>query len=761
MNKQIALLLSFVAVGAYAQFAPVNTGVYPNDGTGDPLRTAYQKINTNFSWISNNFLVWFAERSNTLTHATNNLRQVSNTTDNAVANISVVSNSLDVAEATISGHTGDISAVSNKVDAAVSNLSTVSNAVDAVEAQLPTFIVQENDFGTNLTLVLGTNDSVTLKNDGQMLFSAALVAADGNTRFMSRGDGFQLRYIATPTIGFTSGGITIMDGAPYAPRSTLPGTNDIELVRKLELDTELATKQDTLVSGINIKTVNGSTLLGSGNISISGGGSPDTNIFAERAWVTNSALLTVDAYGADPTGVSDSTDAFNRMLATSHLLMGTGTYLLPNGFTVSNGFSVRGVGSRATYIKTTTATNNGITFANVSGVNGVELKGFTVYNTLGGDTNTGVGIYMRMTNGNYSGAAHRVEDVMAAGFQQGIWAESIPQLRIERSGFVANRIGMHLTKADTALIQGILIAGRANNGIGSVTPLLTSTNYCLAMLVDNGTGIPGGTGFHVKVDTFEIGDVDRVLEINGSTPVVFENGNTERIGAVQAPPGGYSFVFVSNSIAPVTIEGWRTDSVPVGLTNSSSFIHIYADINTGPFVRLSRMQRSFVSLTQNWVPIRVTGPGRAATTFVVDDQVVRIAKHSALGSAPDTGVSTNAFSGPINEVRSGGSFEGSWNSGIVTFRDTGGGATPYLDFFTASATRWRMYATSQSFFIRDVVNGDDQIEITPTTVIMPSATVTNLQARTLTLTAATLTTNAGVTNLNLSINGTTYKIRLD
>lgn len=39
-----------------------------------------------------------------------------------------------------------------------------------------------------------------------------------------------------------------------------------------------STKQDTLVSGTNIKTINGETLLGSGNITIQGGGSVDQTI---------------------------------------------------------------------------------------------------------------------------------------------------------------------------------------------------------------------------------------------------------------------------------------------------------------------------------------------------------------------------------------------------------------------------------------------------------------------------------------------------
>lgn len=41
---------------------------------------------------------------------------------------------------------------------------------------------------------------------------------------------------------------------------------------KSEVDTALGSKQPTLVSGTNIKTVNNTSLLGSGNISVGGGG---------------------------------------------------------------------------------------------------------------------------------------------------------------------------------------------------------------------------------------------------------------------------------------------------------------------------------------------------------------------------------------------------------------------------------------------------------------------------------------------------------
>lgn len=45
------------------------------------------------------------------------------------------------------------------------------------------------------------------------------------------------------------------------------GTNEVAIVKDLE------SKQDTLVSGTNIKTINNQSILGSGNITIEGGGS--------------------------------------------------------------------------------------------------------------------------------------------------------------------------------------------------------------------------------------------------------------------------------------------------------------------------------------------------------------------------------------------------------------------------------------------------------------------------------------------------------
>ena len=53
---------------------------------------------------------------------------------------------------------------------------------------------------------------------------------------------------------------------------------------KTKLDgIDITTKQDTLVSGTNIKTVNGISLLGEGNITVSGEGGADLSGYYTKA----------------------------------------------------------------------------------------------------------------------------------------------------------------------------------------------------------------------------------------------------------------------------------------------------------------------------------------------------------------------------------------------------------------------------------------------------------------------------------------------
>lgn len=65
----------------------------------------------------------------------------------------------------------------------------------------------------------------------------------------------------------TSGSYNDLSNKPTIPSKTSQLTNDSNYITS----SELGSKQDTLVSGTNIKTINNQSLLGSGNITISGG----------------------------------------------------------------------------------------------------------------------------------------------------------------------------------------------------------------------------------------------------------------------------------------------------------------------------------------------------------------------------------------------------------------------------------------------------------------------------------------------------------
>ena len=104
--------------------------------------------------------------------------------------------------------------------------------------------------------------------------------------------------------------------------SALNDLNDREnsSERNIEaLNTLVNTKQETLVSGTNIKTINGNSILGSGNLVIEGGGSGgDTNVI--ETVKVNGTPLTPDANKAVdvtvPTALSGLTDDATHRLVT-------------------------------------------------------------------------------------------------------------------------------------------------------------------------------------------------------------------------------------------------------------------------------------------------------------------------------------------------------------------------------------------------------------------------------------------------------------
>ena len=76
-----------------------------------------------------------------------------------------------------------------------------------------------------------------------------------------------------------------------------------------DLTNELASKQDTLVSGTNIKTINNTSLLGSGDISIGGGTATDVQINGTSIVSSNVAnIITESAYNSSSNKIATMSD---------------------------------------------------------------------------------------------------------------------------------------------------------------------------------------------------------------------------------------------------------------------------------------------------------------------------------------------------------------------------------------------------------------------------------------------------------------------
>ena len=92
----------------------------------------------------------------------------------------------------------------------------------------------------------------------------------------------------------------------------------VSISRVQGLQTELDSKQDTLVSGTNIKTINNTSLMGSGNIDIQGGGSSYT--------AGDGIDITNDVISVDGVQTNELTIDTTPIQSSSNLITSGGVY---------------------------------------------------------------------------------------------------------------------------------------------------------------------------------------------------------------------------------------------------------------------------------------------------------------------------------------------------------------------------------------------------------------------------------------------------
>jgi len=192
------ILLLLTATATFGQQLTIGVGTTANDGLGDPVRTAFQKANTNFTAVFLNILTV----SNTVTANTANITTVSNSVGTVAANLTTVSNSVETVAA-------NLTTVSNAVTVNTGNLTTVSNSVETVAANLT---VVSNSLTRKINAQTGTTYAFLIGDAGKLttFSNASSVAVTlGFIGPFADGTVFHAKNIGVGVVTITPTGATI------------------------------------------------------------------------------------------------------------------------------------------------------------------------------------------------------------------------------------------------------------------------------------------------------------------------------------------------------------------------------------------------------------------------------------------------------------------------------------------------------------------------------------------------------------------------
>lgn len=214
--------------------------------------------------------------------------------------------------------------------------------------------------------VMGKTIYTELSKKQDKLVSGTSIKTINNTSILGSGN------ISIPIItvdsAITSGSANaVQSGAVYTANQNLANTVNTyhtELNDKItDLYDKLNTKQATLVSGTNIKTINGTSILGSGNITIEGGGGTSITVDDTLSGTSENPVQNKIIYNA-LLKKQDVIDFSNSDVYSSTQPNGVGIHLKTSGVTAGTyGSTANTTGSSVTIPKITVDSKGRITSA--------------------------------------------------------------------------------------------------------------------------------------------------------------------------------------------------------------------------------------------------------------------------------------------------------------------------------------------------------------------------------------------------------------
>lgn len=218
---------------------------------------------------------------------------------------------------------------SGNIDIQSGGTYSAGTGIDITNNVISNTITSYNDLSNTPTIptqtsdLINDNDFVSEEDLSEVAFTGSYASLsdipeipDATSDLTNDGDG-TYPFLLNKSSGYIDG-IGTLGGATAQARN-LAYTWDNGVVQEShtvanydDLTNELSTKQDTLVSGTNIKTINNESILGSGNINISGGGSTDVQINGTSIVSNNVAdILTKSAYNSSTNKIITETDISN------------------------------------------------------------------------------------------------------------------------------------------------------------------------------------------------------------------------------------------------------------------------------------------------------------------------------------------------------------------------------------------------------------------------------------------------------------------
>jgi len=316
------------------------------------------------------------------------------------------------------------------------------------------------------------------------------------------GSGSALKFIGSGVSSITNDGHTTtvnLSGGGGGTWGSITGT----LSDQTDLQNALDAKQDTLVSGTNIKTVNGTSLLGSGDISISGVGTGTANTIAYWDTTTSIASLDTATYPSltELSYVKGVTAAIQTQLNTKQATLVSGTNIK-----TINGSSLLGSGD----LSITGGWGTTGTIATLTGTSTLAMAGFSLTFSGGNISSPGAG-----SNSEKFGASATSVGADSVAFGKSASAASQYNLAIGASASATDTNSVAIGALSTASSGGFAFGRGAsatatnamtfgvnssNSGVNSITignSNSVSTNNTILLgvgAVGVGTSIAIGTG---------------------------------------------------------------------------------------------------------------------------------------------------------------------------------------------------------------------------------------------------------------------------